>query len=250
MSVTSILDIEEGEEKEEEHDEEEEEGEEEEEIVELNEEDEEKEVEEEEEEESNTGNNPQSPVAKTANEYASDSNLHGIAYFCEDGLLVAERILWVVIVILAFIIAILMTVAAYNSWQADPVLTSVGTTGFPIEEVDFPAITICSQGISDDIIDAALAKQFNDYLDSKGNAGSTGDTGRKILFSELTEEEMELEGYAFLQDMYPGVKQAPHRLVRLLGSPLMDPSQELRNAAILNPEDKKTFTITAKQSIE
>ena len=35
---------------------------------------------------------------------------------------------------------------AYNEWQENPVLTTVSTTGKPIKDIEFPAITICSQG--------------------------------------------------------------------------------------------------------
>ena len=40
---------------------------------------------------------------------------------------------------------------AYNDWQENPVLTSVKTTGKPISEMEFPAITICSQGTIDQV---------------------------------------------------------------------------------------------------
>ena len=35
---------------------------------------------------------------------------------------------------------------AYSEWQEHPVLTTVSTTGKPIKDIEFPAITICSQG--------------------------------------------------------------------------------------------------------
>ena len=35
---------------------------------------------------------------------------------------------------------------AYITWQDNQVLTTLHTTGLPISEIDFPAITICGQG--------------------------------------------------------------------------------------------------------
>ena len=35
---------------------------------------------------------------------------------------------------------------AYIDWQAHPTLNSLETTGLPISDIDFPAITICGQG--------------------------------------------------------------------------------------------------------
>ena len=40
---------------------------------------------------------------------------------------------------------------AYNDWQDNPVLTTVQTTGMPISKIDFPAITICSQGTINEV---------------------------------------------------------------------------------------------------
>ena len=35
---------------------------------------------------------------------------------------------------------------AYIDWQTHPTLNSLETTGLPISDIDFPAITICGQG--------------------------------------------------------------------------------------------------------
>ena len=34
----------------------------------------------------------------------------------------------------------------YFDWQEKPVLTTVTTTALPVSHVDFPAVTICSEG--------------------------------------------------------------------------------------------------------
>ena len=43
---------------------------------------------------------------------------------------------------------------AYDDWQQDPVLNHLKTTGLPISEIDFPAITICGQGLIDAVTDS------------------------------------------------------------------------------------------------
>ena len=53
-------------------------------------------------------------------------------------------------------------------WKDNPTTTTVNTTAYPIENVEFPAITICSQGAAKDILDTAMLKQFEKYLKSKG----------------------------------------------------------------------------------
>ena len=56
----------------------------------------------------------------------------------------------------------------YDEWQDHPVLTTIGTTGLPIERVKFPSITICGQGSSKDILDKALFKQMTDFCAATG----------------------------------------------------------------------------------
>ena len=100
-------------------------------------------------------NNNKGPIAKTTYEYADNATIHGIFYIFETGRLLFERIFWIIVVILALAFAIGMSVSAYDNWKANPVLTSVGTTGYPIEKIKFPSITICPQGSANEIIDAA-----------------------------------------------------------------------------------------------
>ena len=42
-------------------------------------------------------------------------------------------------------------IQAYNDWQAHPTVTTVQTTGKPISEITFPAITICGHGSIDEV---------------------------------------------------------------------------------------------------
>ena len=48
--------------------------------------------------------------------------------------------------------AIVLSVQIYIGWQADPVLTSVSTTGYDIQKMEYPAITICAQGSVNEVV--------------------------------------------------------------------------------------------------
>ena len=106
-------------------------------------------------------------MKNTSTEYSQSSSVHGIQYIFESGTnLLASRIIWVIIVVIFAILGIVWSVEvsrrchlknmvslkqirilqAYVDWQDNPVLTSVRTTGLPISEIEFPAITICGQG--------------------------------------------------------------------------------------------------------
>ena len=64
--------------------------------------------------------------------------------------------------------SIYSTIYAYKDWKDNPTITTVNTTAYPINSIEFPAITICSQGASKDVMDVVLARQFEAYLKSKG----------------------------------------------------------------------------------
>ena len=164
------------------------------------------------------------PYFRTLKEYATSSTTHGIAYVFEDGRLIFERVLWVIVVGIAIAIGTYWSITAYENWQENPVLTSVGTTGYSIEKVEFPSITICAQGSVKEVVDAALFKQFDEYLITK-----------KIIFSDLTQTEITQEGHAFLNDIYPGAMVPPNQLVSMMASPMADAEKVIKNAAILNP---------------
>ena len=181
-------------------------------------------------EDDNTGKDEETkePISKTIYEYADVATTHGIYYIFEAGRLVFERVFWIIVVILALIFAIGLSVSAYDNWKANPVLTSVGTTGYPIERVTFPSITICPQGSAYEIVDTALFVQFDRYLRTKNK-----------IVKELSNTELMGEGKAFLDYTYPGATQAPTQMIRMLGSPGMSPDKSLDAEAVLNPEDEK-----------
>lgn len=164
------------------------------------------------------------PYFRTLKEYSSSSTTHGIFYVFEDDRLFIERIFWVVIVLGAIYIAASLSINAYVSWQENPVLTSVGTTGYPIGKVEFPSITICAQGSVREIVDAALVKQFREYIETLDK-----------IYSELSDEEIRKYGTMFLNEKYPGAKFPPIQLVRMMSSPIADADQMMKSSAILNP---------------
>ena len=165
------------------------------------------------------------PVSRTAHEYAAGTTVHGITYIFEEGRLILERVIWLIVVALAVTFALVLSISAYHNWQDNPVLTTIRTTGHPIEEVDFPSITICAQGAANEIIDAALFKQFFDYLQ-----------GKDLEYDEMNADEIKREGVSFLMEKYPGATKAPNELVRFMTSPDVDKS--MQSLAVLNPEDQ------------
>ena len=164
------------------------------------------------------------PLKSTLHGYASVTTIHGISYVFEEKRPL-DRVFWVAVVLLALGMVIHLSTNSYLNWQEDPVITSIGNAGYPIEKVKFPAITICAQGSVREIVDAAIFKQFNEYLISKNK-----------VFTNLKKKELTEAGHAFLNEVYPGAKMPPNKLVAMMASPAADSDKSMKTDAMLNPE--------------
>ena len=92
-----------------------------------------------------TLNRTMSGVKRTVKDYSESTTIHGISYIFESGLSALERLLWICVVCVFFGFAVGLSVQAYINWKDNQVLTTIGTTGHPIEKIEFPAITVCAQ---------------------------------------------------------------------------------------------------------
>ena len=87
------------------------------------------------------------PFSKTLVGYANASTTHGIYYIFERGRWILERFLWIFVVLISILLAVTWSWNAYKKWEDDPMITSIATTGLPIQKIPFPSITICAQGV-------------------------------------------------------------------------------------------------------
>ena len=91
----------------------------------------------------------------------------------------------------------LYTYEAYVDWKSDPTITAVSTTSYPIKNIEFPAITICSQGLAKDIMEKVILQQFKRYLRSKNIITQSDPTRNQTddspkTFEMLSKEEVKL----------------------------------------------------------
>ena len=164
-------------------------------------------------------------IVDTSKQYSSATTIHGISYLSSDKIPVVERLLWFVVVILAMIFTTFQVCKLYKEWQDEPVITTLDTVALPIEEIEFPAVTICPQGSRQEIIDSVLFRQLREYIAEKGNNATS-----------FTEEEMMEEVEAFLKDVYPGAKAKPTMITRLMTSD--NPKVSAQNEAVLQLEEE------------
>ena len=69
------------------------------------------------------------------------------------------------------------------------------TTSLPIEDVPFPAITICGQGLVKEVVENAINKQFSDYVSEKDN----------MTLKNMTQDEKAKEYELFLNETFSGL---------------------------------------------
>ncbi|CAL8109748.1 unnamed protein product [Orchesella dallaii] len=82
--------------------------------------------------------------AKHFKEYCSSTSLHGYRYIAEPKRTFAERLFWACWCMFGIISACYMMSKIWSKWAKNPVLTSVATTNYPVTNVIFPAVTICT----------------------------------------------------------------------------------------------------------
>ena len=189
-------------------------------------------------------------IVDTTKQYSSATTIHGISYLAGDDVFGVERLLWTIVVLFAIVLTTYQVFTLYNDWQDQPVITTLDTAALPIEEIEFPAVTICPQGSRQQMLESVLFRQLKRYIEGKeGNVNATNRRlKRKASETEsfLTEDEMMEQIEAFIKDVYPGATQKPTMLINLMTSD--NPELSIQNQALLqlnrecDPSSRGPFT--------
>ena len=99
-------------------------------------------------------------LVQTAEGYASGSTVHGITYVFNAGLNAVDRFLWFVVCLSFGILAGVLAYQSYSAWQEDQVVITLKSTTKPVQEMLFPAITICSPGLHMNNVESILWQNF------------------------------------------------------------------------------------------
>ena len=164
-------------------------------------------------------------AVETFREFAESTTIHGFAYMA-DKKHSPWRPGWVIVVLIAVIFATYQVVTLYTDWQNAPVITTLETMVQPIQEIKFPAVTLCPQGSRQEILDSVLYRQFKEYISTKPRRSD----------SKLTQKEMMRHVRGFLKETYPGSKGNPAEIVKVMTSD--DPGAALQNKAVLGIEER------------
>jgi hypothetical protein len=102
-------------------------------------------------------------LARTVHDYTAASTIHGLSYLFDRRLPLAERLCWSLVVASLLTIAGWLGAESVQEYQAHRALTTLAGTNKPVTELAFPAVTICSQGLSMDRVAGALQRDFEQW---------------------------------------------------------------------------------------
>ena len=102
----------------------------------------------------------QTKIYKIIQEYSEHSTIQGLLYIFQTNQSQVGRIFWSLVIFAVIFLGAYWSVEAYSNWKANPVLTTVKTSALPIKNIEFPAVTICSQGSNMDISSAGPIPNF------------------------------------------------------------------------------------------
>ena len=184
-------------------------------------------------------------MVDTLKDYSCESSIHGIQYLGNRKHSTCGRGFWVITVCIALICTLVQVSNIWYQWVDDPVVTTLSTISLPVEEIDFPAVTLCPQGSTEDIIDNVLYHQFQEWLlhriDDNGK-----ETRKKRLVEETNACECHLTDQGnvtvdilqccfrlFLDETFYGVyPNNPTKMVTLLNTEDPDNAMEMKSVVL------------------
>jgi hypothetical protein len=86
-------------------------------------------------------------ILRHADTYCKSSTIHGISYLTtREGISWFEHILWALALTISLCFCLLFLLTMNADWDSNPVVTTIDTTYYPIQNISFPAITVCAPG--------------------------------------------------------------------------------------------------------
>ena len=101
-----------------------------------------------------------SALGQTVRDYANRSTVHGLGYILDKDLGRGDRVLWIIICLCFASLAVHLTNQAYNNWQDNQVVITLKNTAKPVNQIKFPAVTICSSGLHMDLVETVITDSF------------------------------------------------------------------------------------------
>jgi len=92
----------------------------------------------------------------TIKDYSEYSTIQGVVYIFQSNQSQFGKVFWSMVIIAMLALGTYWSVCAYQDWLDNPVMTTIKTSALPIKEISFPAVTICGQGMNEDILSSGI----------------------------------------------------------------------------------------------
>ena len=99
--------------------------------------------------------------------YTSNATVHGLSYITDISLPFVDRVVWFGIVLIFGGCAAYLSHGVFGTWQSNMVVTTLKDTELPVTQLDFPAITICSQGLDMKAVERVIEADYERWKESK-----------------------------------------------------------------------------------
>jgi hypothetical protein len=100
-------------------------------------------------------------------EYSEYSTVAGILYIFMPNQTTAGKVFWIIVITSMLVLSTYWSATLYFQWKDQTVITTVLTAALPVNQIRFPAVTICSQGFNYDTFLASLFLLYNDFAKNK-----------------------------------------------------------------------------------
>ena len=190
-------------------------------------------------------------ILDTLRDYSSNSSIHGVPYLGNHEHSTCGRLFWIITVCVALACTLSQVFNLCHQWVDEPVVTTLETISLPVEQIDFPAVTLCPQGSTEDLIDNFFYLQFQEYLLNYID-NDNASPRRKRLTEETTACECHLKDQGnmtvdvlqccfqyFLDEKFPGIyPNLPTKLATMQNTE--DPGKAMETKSIVIQDETET----------
>ena len=121
----------------------------------------------------------------TIKEYSDHTTIHGINYVFASFLSFNDRLFWFIIFITGLALSVFLSLDAFLDWRKNMIVTRFENSELPVTEIEFPAVTICSQGLTMENVARAVERDFYQW---HVETREQGDRSRRETIDERMSE--------------------------------------------------------------
>ena len=104
-------------------------------------------------------------ISEIIQSYSEYSTIAGILYIFMPDQTKAGKAFWILVIVMMLILGTYWSIVIYQDWESQQVITTVLSTALPISGIEFPTVTICSQGFNYNIFLASFFKLLSSFND-------------------------------------------------------------------------------------